>query len=367
MLRLVTGTVALTGAVGALSIACSDNPTPTQESPSPSITANSSGPPTLTQQHSGTTNRLQAISPVNARVAWASGTGGTFTRTTDGGQTWHAGVVPGAETLEFRDVEGVSARIAYLLSAGTGTDARIYKTEDAGRTWQLQFKNRDPAAFFDCFAFWNPDRALVMVDPVEGRFPIRRTLNGRFWQDIGDRLPPALEGEFAFAASGTCVATQGQQNAWLATGGAEEARILATTDGGNTWQAYETPIIHGTPNTGIFTVAFRNARHGILAGGDVAVFDARTKNVAVTADGGKTWELAKPAPFPSAVYGLSYVPGGDGRTVVITGPGGAAWSLDEGESWTRLRGVRNFWAVAFADRGHGWLVGTEGRITLVSF
>jgi photosystem II stability/assembly factor-like uncharacterized protein len=206
-----------------------------------------------------------------------------------------------------------------------------------------------------------------MVDPVEGRFPIRRTLNGRFWQDIGDRLPPALEGEFAFAASGTCVATQGQQNAWLATGGAEEARILATTDGGNTWQAYETPIIHGTPNTGIFTVAFRNARHGILAGGDVAVFDARTKNVAVTADGGKTWELAKPAPFPSAVYGLSYVPGGDGRTVVITGPGGAAWSLDEGESWTRLRGVRNFWAVAFADRGHGWLVGTEGRITLVSF
>ena len=51
--------------------------------------------PTLTPQRSGTTNRLQAVSPVSARVVWASGVGGTFTVTTDGGATWRAGVVPG--------------------------------------------------------------------------------------------------------------------------------------------------------------------------------------------------------------------------------------------------------------------------------
>src|ERR1700739_4947467 len=56
--------------------------------------------PTLTVQQSGTTNRLQAISPVNSRVVWASGLGGTYTVTTDGGKTWHAGVVSGAETLQ---------------------------------------------------------------------------------------------------------------------------------------------------------------------------------------------------------------------------------------------------------------------------
>src|SRR5216684_2773821 len=55
--------------------------------------------PTLTPQQSGTTNRLQAISPVNARVVWASGVGGTFVRTLDGGRTWQAGIVAGAETL----------------------------------------------------------------------------------------------------------------------------------------------------------------------------------------------------------------------------------------------------------------------------
>ena len=46
--------------------------------------------PTIEQQNSGTTVRLQAVSAVNDRVAWASGTGGTYTRTVDGGATWRA-------------------------------------------------------------------------------------------------------------------------------------------------------------------------------------------------------------------------------------------------------------------------------------
>ena len=59
--------------------------------------------PTLTPQDSGTTNGLIAVWPVNPQVVWASGRNGTFTVTTDGGETWHAGVVPGAEALQFRD------------------------------------------------------------------------------------------------------------------------------------------------------------------------------------------------------------------------------------------------------------------------
>src|SRR6516225_8851262 len=99
--------------------------------------------PTLTPQNSGTTNGLIAVSPVNPQVVWASGRSGTFTVTTDGGNTWRAGVVPGAESLQFRDVEGVSAKVAYLMSIGVNpTDFRIYKTEDGGATWTLQFVNQ---------------------------------------------------------------------------------------------------------------------------------------------------------------------------------------------------------------------------------
>ena len=367
----ISGAAVLTGLVGsALLLACSDSSEPTSNSPAASTVAQTLAAPTLRQQQSGTLNRLQAISPVSGQVAWASGTGGTYTVTRNGGTTWRAGVVPGAETLEFRDVEAISGQEAFLLSAGTGTDARIYHTVDGGKTWQLQFKNRDDAAFFDCFAFWNPTHALVMVDPVNGRFPIRRTTNGRFWQDIGDNLPPAQAGEFAFASSGTCVATQGTDRAWLATGGEGDARIIATTDGGDSWQAYSTPIVQRAPAAGIFTVAFRDALHGILAGGDLDQ-DTRTRNVAVSSDGGKSWTLAANAPFKGAAFGLSYTSahdkGPNNKGVVITGPGGAAWSADEGATWNRLPGVNNYWAVAFGNAQVGWLVGTEGRILKLTF
>jgi len=119
--------------------------------------------PTLTPQNSGTTQGLIAVSPVNSRVVWASGRGGTFVVTTDGGQTWRSGVVPGAEALQFRDVQGVSDRTAYLLSIGTATDSRIYKTTDGGATWSLQFQNQDPDAFYDCFASGRPSEASPRV------------------------------------------------------------------------------------------------------------------------------------------------------------------------------------------------------------
>ena len=115
--------------------------------------------PTLVPQQSGTTQLLIAVSPVNSRVVWAAGTGGTYVVTTDGGSTWRSGVVPGAESLQFRDVQGVSDRVAYLMSIGDNTgDFRIYKTEDAGAHWNIQFTNKTANAFYDCFAFWSPDR-----------------------------------------------------------------------------------------------------------------------------------------------------------------------------------------------------------------
>src|SRR4051812_24819214 len=195
---------------------------------SSATTRSSEHPPTLTPQDSGTTQGLIAVSPVNKRVVWASGRGGTFAVTTNGGATWRSGVVPGAEALQFRDVEGVSDTVAYLLSIGTGSDSRIYKTVDGGTTWSLQFQNQDPAAFFDCFAFWTPTRGFAQSDSVNGQFPVVRTTNGETWTSIAGNEPPALPGESFFASSGTCVATEGKNNAWAVTGGASPSRVLVT-------------------------------------------------------------------------------------------------------------------------------------------
>jgi photosystem II stability/assembly factor-like uncharacterized protein len=332
--------------------------------------------PTLTPQNSGTTNGLIAVSPVNPQVVWASGRGGTFTVTTDGGQTWKAGVVPGAETLQFRDVQGFSAKVAYLMSIGTSGDPgdfRIYKTEDGGTTWTLQFQNQLPGAFYDCFAFWTPGRGIAQSDSVNGVFPTLRITDGTTWQDISGNMPPALPGEASFAASGTCVATQGGQNAWVATGASSIARILATRDGGDTWNAYDTPLVTG-PSAGVFTVAFRNPWNGIVGGGDLDPGDPNSAYTAISGDGGLTWTLTNAPPVTGAIFGLSYVGkngnggGNDGRAVVITAnEGGAAWTPDEGTTWHTLRGVSGFWSVAFASPKAGWLVGTGGRILKISF
>jgi len=334
--------------------------------------------PRLTPQTSGTAQGLIAVSPVNPRVVWASGRGGTFVVTTDGGRHWRAGVVPGAEALQFRDVQGVSDKVAFLQSIGDNpTDFRIYKTVDGGAHWTVQFQNTTVGAFYDCFAFWTPWRGISHSDSVSGVFPDLRTTDGKTWHDISGNLPPALPGEFSFASSGTCVATQGARNAWITTGGATVARILATRDGGDTWNAYDTPLL-SSASAGGFTVAFRDPWHGIVGGGDLDPNDPGNARTATSRDGGKTWTLTNAPPVTGAIFGLAYVgrAGGHvrgrhddgGRGVVITAnDGGAAWTPDEGTTWFTLADVTGYWAVAFASPEAGWLVGTDGRILKVSF
>lgn len=340
--------------------------------------------PKLTPQKSGTTQLLIAVSPVNDRVVWAAGTGGTYVRTTDGGKTWNSAVVPGAETLQFRDVYAVSDKIAYLMSIGNRPgDFRIYKTVDGGSTWTIEIRNKVVGAFYDCFAFWSPDRGVTHSDSVNGVFPDIRTTDGTTWQSIAKNMPPALSGEASFAASGTCITTEGRGNAWIATGGSTIARILATTDGGNTWNAYDTPL-ETSASGGAISVAFRDAQNGIVGGGDLS--NNTSADAATSHDGGKTWQLTNPPPVSGSIFCLSYVQGrGHGRLdegrgrgpnpVVITAEtepdftsGSAAWTPDEGQTWINLpKQVSGYWAVGFASPQAGWFVGNKGSILKISF
>lgn len=328
---------------------------------------------TLQDQVSGTTQRLQAVSVVDPNIAWASGTGGTFAVTLNGGQSWRTGVVAGADSLEFRDVEAFDGHVAYLLSAGHGTQSRIYKTEDGGVNWQVQFVNRDSLAFYDCFAFWDPGNGIAFSDNVRGVFPILYTSNGGAdWDFLSDPanpaaspVPAATAGEGAFAASGTCLTTIGKEAAFIATGAGTEARILSTTDRGETWRDVTTPIVQGTPTTGHTSVAFRNERNGIAVGGDISEASGEADNVVRTADGGFTWTLGGRPTFTGASFGAAYVPGAT-PTVVAVGPKGASVSADDGRTWQPLDTLP-YWSTGFASRAAGWMVGPGGRITKVSF
>jgi photosystem II stability/assembly factor-like uncharacterized protein len=318
--------------------------------------------PQWTAQSSGVNVRLRGVSAVNARVAWASGAGSTVLRTNDGGTTWKKLIVTN-EVLDFRDIDAINENTAYVLSIGNGPASRIYKTLDGGATWVLQFRNEDPKVFLDAMSFWDADHGIVIGDSVDGKFYILTTANGgRDWSRVpADALPPALENEGAFAASGTNIAVYGKGNAWIGLGAAARARVLRTTDGGRTWKVSETSLKSGQ-SSGIFSIAFSDQKHGVIVGGDYQKEKEASDNLALTDDGGMTWTLAKGlSGFRSVV---AYAPGA--KSVIAIGPAGSDYSNDGGKTWAALSGL-GFDTFSFA-RGQkiGWGAGAKGAIGRLS-
>src|SRR5271165_4684710 len=266
-------------------------------------------------QISHTTENLRGVSTVSRNVAWASGAHGTYLRTIDGGRTWSPAQVPDATGLDFRAVVAFSADEAFLMSAGPGEQSRIYHTGDGGKHWVLQFTDSNPKGFFDSMVFWDATHGVVLGDPIADdsgtlKFEMLMTEDGKSWRAVPPaRLPAAVDGEGAFAASNTCIAIlsggsyqSNDQNIWFATGG-KTARVFHSADRGVSWEVFETPVVRGPDSAGIFSIAFRDAMHGVIAGGDYKRPNDDGPNLAFTEDGGKTWRLSTlhPLPYFSAV------------------------------------------------------------------
>ncbi len=306
-------------------------------------------------QSSGTTASLRGVSATSAAVVWASGAGGTYLRTLDGGATWHAAVVPDAADADFRSVHALDANTAWLMSSGPGSKSRIYRTADGGAHWSLLYTNPDAGGFFDALAFWNAHRGIVLGDPVDGRFVILTTEGGRNWRRR--QLPPALANEGAFAASNSCLVTRGKRDVWFGTGGPSGARVYHSKDGGRTWTVAGTPLRHDSAGAGIFSLAFADGLHGVAVGGDYGKPADTAGNFAITADGGAVWtapEGGRPNGYRSAVAFLA------GRNAwIAVGTAGSDISSD-GRNWTQFdSGSYN--AVSMAGDAV-WAVGPGGRI-----
>ncbi len=317
--------------------------------------------PQWEMQKSGTTASLRGVCAVSGTAAWASGSNGTFLRTIDGGKTWHAGTIPGASPLDFRDVQAFDENTALVFSAGT--PAKVYKTTDGGKTWKETYSNTKKGVFFDSMAFWDRKNGLAFSDPVKGSFLLITTTDGgETWNRVPPKnIPPPIPGEAAYAASGTMVAVQGNANAWFCTGGAA-ARVFRSTNKGKTWTVAKTPIICGQPSEGIFSVVFKDARNGIIVGGDYKKEGQNKKNAALTTDGGASWKLienTQPTGFRECV---AYVPGTSGKMVITVGPSGSDYSMDGGKTWKNFSAI-GFHSMSFAPGvAVAWAVGADGKI-----
>lgn len=167
---------------------------------------------------------------------------------------------------------------------------RVYVTDDGGMTWTVSHQNTLPTAFYDCMTFTNKKDGYILSDPVDGKFLILKTTDGgHSWTELpAAGMPPALDGEFGFAASGTCINSNNRGDLFFGTGGVDPGRIFRSTDGGLTWSVMDSPIA-GTAAGGIFSLSFGPGRGGVAVGGDFTAPDAAVSNAAWTDDRGATW------------------------------------------------------------------------------
>lgn len=318
-----------------------------------------------------TSASLRGLSVVSQNVIWASGTEGTVLRTLDGGKSWSAMAVPGAEKLDFRGIRAFDDATAVIISSGPAEkdQARIYRTADGGATWKQVFAETRRGIFLDAIAFWDRKHGIVLSDPPEGRFVLFATDDGGLtWRQVpSSRLPPALPNEGAFAASNSCLAIQGEKHVWFATGGASVARVFRSNDRGQSWSVAETPMQPKNASSGIFSLAFQDALHGVAVGGDYAHPESSDlPNVLVTSDGGKSWQAGTPTKppgmyFSSAAMAPGSPKGQQSETVFAVGTNGiySLFRTRDG-SWVRESEANLNTVDATAHRA--WAVGPKGMV-----
>jgi photosystem II stability/assembly factor-like uncharacterized protein len=306
-----------------------------------------------------TSASFRGLSMVNANVIWASGSEGTVIRTIDTGKTWAVMTVPGAEKLDFRGIKAFDANTAVIISSGPAEkgEAKIFRTSDGGKNWKQVFEEKRNGVFFDAIAFWDKQHGIVLSDPVEGKFALFNTDDGgATWKQLyPPNIPAALPKEGAFAASNSCLVVQGSSNVWFATGGASVARVFHSGNRGKTWQVAETPIHPANASSGIFSLAFKDEKNGVAAGGDYQKPDgADLPNLMKTSDGGQTWQAAAPTE-PKGVYFSSVAFAG--QQIVAAGTKGI-WTF--AGAW-KNESAENVNAVV-AGSGVTWAVGSKGLV-----
>lgn len=302
---------------------------------------------------------LRGLSAVTSEIAWASGSGGTWLRTIDGGKTWENGVIAGLDTVDFRSIHAFDALTAIAVSAGQ--PAVIYKTTDGGQNWILKHTESEKA-FLDGISFADDKRGYVFGDPVDGKWMILHTFNqGESWYPVAN-LPEAAEGEAGFAASGSSFLADGN-NLWLGSGG-KEANLYLSADEGKTWEKFSSPLVQGEASQGIFSITQIGEGEVFCVGGDYALPDSTSGNASLFLSARKEWVKIQKSP---AGYRSGVVYFSEFQWVLTVGPGGSDFSSDGGINWSSFS-TEGFHSIRL---GHTeasvWASGSNGKIGRLSF
>lgn len=339
-------------------------------------------------QNSGTTAGLRGIASIDGTTAWASGTGGTVLKTTDGGLHWQHCATPDADkdgaTLDLRGVQAWDADTAIVMASGPGEKSRLYKTADGCRTWTLLFKNPDKDGFWDSLRIFIDQRSLrgeggfglLLGDPVEGEITVYETRDGgSSWTRLHD--PVLRMQSSAFAASNSCIASIRATNDFILGSQSGSVKLRLNYSGSywlndrsnleRAWTKASVPLDSSTSSKGPFSIGTHVQisyapksttvtdlkLFEVIVGGDYEHPERAENTAAYSLDGGTHWTAAQKPPhgYRSAVQWNEQE-----KLWIAAGTNGSDVSRDDGRTWQKLDdGNWNALSLPFA-------VGPGGRI-----
>ncbi|HEY6160431.1 MAG TPA: T9SS type A sorting domain-containing protein [Bacteroidia bacterium] len=295
---------------------------------------------------------VNSISVVNSNVVWAaaydstfSNISGYFTRTTNGGTTWSASIIPNSTGSYISCIYGADQNNAWVtlddLNNGGGG---IYHTADGGVTWNQQTPSAFSGAYGygDLIYFWNANEGLAVGDSNGGYWEFYTTSNGgTTWTRVPQgNIPANLNGEWGqdgvFSVSGNTI--------WFAT---NAGRVYKSIDKGLNWTVSQSGLSQ------VLMIAFKDANTGLIS-------DATGLALQKTTDGGTTWTNVA---FNGLLYdyGMCFAPGSPG-VFVTTGYGGSSFSADDGLNWTPLDSLDHT-VVQFQNLSTGYSGGWNANVT----
>ena len=299
---------------------------------------------------------LRGLSPVSDLVCWASGSGGTWLKTTDGGVTWTHGVIAGLDTVDFRSIQAFDKLTAVAVSAGQ--PAVIYRTTDGGESWK-KVHQEGPEAFFDGITFTDRSTGFILGDPVEGKWMILETKDGgKSWKAM-DHLPDAELGEAAFAASASSMISSQDQLIFGTGGSVSNLYFFNFKD--KSWSKTKTGMLQGESSQGIFALVKMN--RGLLAvGGDYTKLDQRDLNALILNDGESQIPEILPLGFRSGVVYWE-----EKHMAVTVGPSGSDVSRDEGRTWANFSAIGYHSVKISPQKRTVWASGSNGRVGILIY
>ncbi len=195
---------------------------------------------------------IRGLSVLDNKTVWFSGSKGVFGKSENALSSTEFHQIEKYKKSDFRDIEAFSKKKAVMMSSGF--PALILYTEDAGLTWIESFRSMDSAIFLDGMDFWNAKEGVVFGDPINGRFFVMKTKDGgKTWKEIDTAgFPLTMNGEAAFAASGTSIRCLKNGDFAFVSGGAV-SRFYYFNKIKNRWNVSPVPIIQGKSSQGAFS------------------------------------------------------------------------------------------------------------------